>query len=257
MNRSTAVIRSDHGRTLTSVKVLLPRLAADLKDSPDFTAPCHNIGAGKDIIIEGKPCTHLFLFIEGAAIRYRILRSGQRVIFNILIPGDFAGLTSCRFAAAPFSVKTLMPSAVHRIPLSWVSHLCENNPQLAARLFWSSAVETAMLAEHMIAVGRRQAPERMAHFLLELLVRLRQRGLADENMFWFPLTQEIIADALSLSVPYVNRILQQLRDDDLIEIKNKWIFIRNIEELSALADFDHDYLQPRAVADIRASAFSQ
>jgi len=27
----------------------------------------------------------------------------------------------------------------------------------------------------------------VAHFLLELLVRLRQRGLADENMFWFPL----------------------------------------------------------------------
>jgi CRP-like cAMP-binding protein len=190
-------------------------------------------------------------------MRYRILRSGQRIIFNILIPGDFAGLTSCRFAAAPFSVKTLMPSTVHRIPLSWVSRLCENNPELATRLFWSSAVETALLAEHMIAVSRRSALERMAHFLLELLMRLRQRGLTEGDMFWFPLTQEIIADALSLSVPYTNRVLQQLRDADLVEIKNKWIRIRNVEELSALADFDQEYLQPQAVADIRAKALSQ
>ena len=34
-----------------------------------------------------------------------------------------------------------------------------------------------------------------------------------------PLTQELIGDALGLSVPHVNRTLRQLRDDDLVRIE--------------------------------------
>jgi CRP-like cAMP-binding protein len=234
----------------TLCKARLPRLAAELAHQLDLKSSIRSIGPGRDIITEGKSCTAVFLIMEGAAIRYRILRSGQRMILKLLLPGDLAGLTSCRFNTAQFSVKTLMHSVVHRIPLSWLARLSENNPQLAMRLFWSSAAETAMLAEHLTAVGRRPAPERVAHFLLELLTRLRQLGLTHEDMFWFPLTQEIIADALSLSVPYVNRVLQQLRDEGLVHMKKKRIYIQNVEELSALADFKQDYLQPRPIAEI-------
>jgi CRP-like cAMP-binding protein len=242
----------NQARIQVSTTVLLPRLATDLANLLDLKATQRSIGPGKDIVTEGKLCAVVFLVTEGAAIRYRLLRNGQRIIFKLLLPGDFAGLTSCRFSTAQFSVKTLTNSIIHRIPVSWLACLSETNPQLAARLFWSSAAETAMLAEHMIAVSRRSAPERVAHFLLELLTRLQLLGLVDGDMFWFPLTQEIIADALSLSVPYVNRILQQLRDEGLVHIKNKRIHIQNVEELTALADFKKDYLRPRPIAEINA-----
>lgn len=244
--------RPDQARVQASTTVLMPNLATDLAKLLDMKSTKHSIGPGKEIVTEGKSCTTIFLITEGVAIRYRLLRSGQRIIFKLLLPGDFAGLTSCRFSTAQFSVKTLMHSIVHRIPVSWLTDLFENNPQLAARLFWSSAAETAMLAEHMIAVGRRSALERVAHFLLELLMRLQLLGLADGDMFWFPLTQEIIADALGLSVPYVNRVIQQLREEGLIQIKNKKIHVKNVKELTELADFKKDYLQPRPIAEINA-----
>jgi len=63
-------------------------------------------------------------------------------------------------------------------------------------------------------------------------------------VFWFPLTQEITAGALSLRVPYVDRILQKLRDEDLVQMKNKGIHIQNVEEFILLADF-----QARLLAD--------
>jgi CRP-like cAMP-binding protein len=251
-NVSTAPASAQPNQIRTQCKARLPRLAAELANLLDLKSTIRSIGPGRDLITEGKSCTAVFLITEGAAIRYRILRSGQRIIFKLLLPGDFAGLTSCRFSTAQFSVKTLMHSVVHRIPLSWLTRLSENDPPLATRLFWSSAAETAMLAEHLTAVGRRPAPERVAHFLLELLMRLRQLGLADGDRFWFPLTQEIIADALSLSVPYVNRVLHQLRDEGLVQMKKKQIYIQNVEELSALADFRQDYLQPRPLAEIGA-----
>jgi CRP-like cAMP-binding protein len=86
------------------------------------------------------------------------------------------------------------------------------------------------------------ALERVAHFLLELLTRLRIVGLADEKSYRMPLTQELIADALGLSVPHVNRTLRQLRDDGLLTIEDQRVVINDIDALSALADFEMTYL---------------
>ena len=65
-----------------------------------------------------------------------------------------------------------------------------------------------MYAEHLIDVGRRTAIERVAHFLLEMQTRLQAIGLADERSYRLPLTQELLADALGLSVQYVNQTLR-------------------------------------------------
>ena len=99
-----------------------------------------------------------------------------------------------------------------------------------------------MYAEHLIDVGRRSALERMAHFLLELLTRLEVIGLGDDHSFRMPLTQELIGDALGLSVPHVNRTLRQLRDDGLVSIEEHMVIIKDVEALSALADFEQSYL---------------
>ena len=124
------------------------------------------------------------------------------------------------------------------------------HPQLAAKLFWSFSCEAAIYAEHLIAVGRRTALERVGHFLLELLTRLQAVKLADERSFYLPLTQELIADALGLSIPYVNQVLRSLRDDNLVCIKDKVVVIRDVEALSALVDFERNYLKPLSIADL-------
>ena len=130
--------------------------------------------------------------------------------------------------------------------------LFDHHPRLAAMLFWSFACEKAVLAEHLVAVGRCSAVERVAHFLLELLTRLQLVGMADERSFRLPLTQELISDTLGLSIPYVNRVLRQLRDDGLVSIKDQLVVIENIEELSALADFERSYLKPPSDTEFMA-----
>ena len=108
------------------------------------------------------------------------------------------------------------------------------------------------VAERLIAIGRRPAPERIAHLLLELLTRLQTVGLADERSFRLPLTQEVISDVLGLSIPYVNRVLQQLRAAGLVRISGHQVVVENIEELSAVADFEQTYLKPLPIAELLA-----
>jgi CRP-like cAMP-binding protein len=196
----------------------------------------------RDIVTEGRSYEMMFVLLEGSAIRYRVLRDGRRQILNILLPGDFIGFPGCFFENALYAITALSDVVICPVPFTVLIGLFEARPRLAATIFWSFACEAAIYAERLIDVGRRSALERVAHFLLELLTRLRTVGLGDENSYRMPLTQELIADALGLSVPHVNRTLRQLRDDGLVTIEEQRVVIKDIDAMSALADFDTSYL---------------
>jgi CRP-like cAMP-binding protein len=230
----------------------LPLLAEETADLLDLKSVSRSLRPGQEIVSEGRRCTVVSLIIEGIAIRYRILRDGQRQILNFLLPGDFAGVTSCCFDSALYSIKTLTPTVIAPIPMAKLMALFDSHPRLAAKLFWSVASAAGIHAEHLVTVGRRSATERIAHFLLELLTRLQQVGLADERSYRLPLTQEMISDALGLSIPYLNRVLHQLRDAGLVRIKDQVVVIEDIEELSAMADFERSYLRPLSISECLA-----
>jgi CRP-like cAMP-binding protein len=201
-----------------------------------------SVRRNREIITEGRNYETLSVLLEGSAIRYRVLRDGRRQVLNIVLPGDFIGFPGCFFESALYSVTALTDAVVSSVPFTVLIGLFDRYPRVAAAIFWSFACEAALYAEHLIDVGRRSALERVAHFLLELLTRLQVVGLADERSYQMPLTQELIADALGLSVPHVNRTLRQLRDDGLLAIEEQRVVIKDMEALSALADFEKTYV---------------
>ena len=107
---------------------------------------------------------------------------------------------------------------------------------------WSTLVDEAILREWVGNIGRRTASQRIAHLLCELLVRLKAVGLAEDDVYEFPLTQAELADAAGLSTVHVNRTLQELRAAGLITLKSRLLTIRDVERLKALAGFDPAYL---------------
>jgi CRP-like cAMP-binding protein len=102
--------------------------------------------------------------------------------------------------------------------------------------------------------GRRSALERVAHFLLELLTRVQAIGLADERSYQMPLTQELIGDALGLSVPLVCRSLRQLCEDDLVAVQGQRVMIKDIEALGTLAYFERTYLSRFQLKELLAKS---
>jgi CRP-like cAMP-binding protein len=204
----------------------------------------------RDIITEGKSYNSLFVLLEGIAIRYRILHDGRRQIVNIVLPGDIGGVLGSFFENALYSTKALTDAVIAVIPFTRLSVLFETHPRLVTKIFWSFACETAIYAEHVIDLGRRSALERIAHFLLELLTRLQAVGLAEEASYQIPLTQELIGDALGLSIPHVNRVLRRLRDDELVSIEDQRVTIKDLQGLAELADFEPNYLRRTEVAEL-------
>ncbi len=94
----------------------------------------------------------------------------------------------------------------------------------------------------MLNVGQREAYQRMAHVLCELLMRLRAVGLAEDHACDLPITQSEFADALGVTTVHVNRVVQQMRTEGLIELKGDRLNIPDWEKLKQVGEFDPTYL---------------
>ena len=149
---------------LTKKLVQLVRLAPDeIAILEDLQSTTRAVGRNREVLTQGQKYDVLFVLIDGAVIRYRILHDGRQQVLNIALPGDFIGFPSTFFEKALCSVTalTLTQSVVAPISFRTLLGLFDRHPRLAAAIFWSFACEAAMYAEHLIDVGRRSALERV------------------------------------------------------------------------------------------------
>lgn len=196
------------------------------------------VRSGTDIVSAGHRYRCLFVLNRGTAIRYKVLHDGRRQILNLVLPGDLIGYPGSLFDKSLYSIAAIDDSVVCPVAFDVIFRLFRTHPRLATALLWQVGHESALFAEHLVGVGRRSAYERTAHLLLEFLLRLQQAGLADERSYMLPMTQELIADSLGLSVPHVNRTLRRLREDGLIALKGARLTCLDVPALSRLAGFD-------------------
>jgi len=190
---------------------------------------------GDQLISEGAVNARPRFILSGWACRQRTLSDGRRQIFSFLLPGDglSIGVRAQPEASAVVALTTLETADARRVLEAAQSGRA---PGLAFALTRLAPQEQTLLLDHVVRLGRQTAYERAAHFLLELQRRLKIVGLGDDQRFPLPLTQEVMGDALGLSIVHVNRTLQQLRRDGLIELRSGIAILLQPERLADIAD---------------------
>jgi CRP-like cAMP-binding protein len=73
-------------------------------------------------------------------------------------------------------------------------------------------------------------------------VRLRAVELAEEDAFNLPITQAELGDALGISTVHVNRVLQELRAENLISWRGDTVRVLDWDGLQEVGEFDPTYL---------------
>ena len=231
---------------------LVAKLAtvADLRESDveQLIGLCDDVRtvpAKKDILSEGERPDHVHVIVDGWAARYKTLPSGARQIVALLIPGDFCDLHVAILGHMDHGIVALTRCRVAYIPSADLDALTANHNGLTKALWWATLVDEGVLREWILNVGRRNAMERIAHLLCETHVRMKMVGLVDGDRFALPLTQEQLADATGLTPVHVNRTLQRLRSDNLIEIGSGTLTIPDVSALREAAGFNGNYLHIR------------
>ncbi len=240
------VSRNDLDRHPFVVRVMqyVALSAADLKSLDAIIDGEITIRRRRDLVVDGYEYRKLGFVKEGYAMRYKLLRNGKRQILNVILPGDVVGLPGSFHDRALYSVTAISDLRMHVCVLDAYVRLCYQRPQFGLALSWIAVQEATTYAEHIIDVGRRTPIERLSHFLLELYARLRAVGYAEENRFTLPFSQEVMADVLGLSVPHLNRMMQQLRAEKLIADSERQVEFIDIEAMQTLAHYQPLDLMP-------------
>ena len=198
--------------------------------------------AKQDLIKEGDRPQAVFLLLEGWACRYKIMPDGRRQIMAYLVPGDLCDVHIFILRQMDHSMALLSNARVAAIPRQQMITLFEERPNLARALWWSTLTDEAVLREWLVNIGQRDARERIAHLLAELWLRLRMVGLTNGGSFDLPLTQSDLGDTLGLTPVHVNRMLQRLRMEGLIDLSRGRLHIPDVPKLMAVTRFEPNYL---------------
>jgi CRP-like cAMP-binding protein len=224
---------------------LMKVTAADLRNLELIIESEQLIRKRRDLVVAGSQYRNLCFVKDGYAIRYKLLRNGKRQILNVILPGDLIGFPMSFLDRSTYSVVAVTDVTYNVCPLDAFVRLCYEQPQFGLALSWLAAHETAIYAEHIVDLGRRTPPERLAHFLLEVHARLSAVGRAEAASFTLPFSQEVMADVLGLSVPHLNRVMQRLRAEQLIAGQSRQVELVDMAGLQTLAHY-----QPLGVAPI-------
>ena len=206
------------------------------------------VGKQQAIISEGDFVSHCLLLLSGFCVRYKFVGDGGRQILSIHMLGDLVDLQNALLGVADHGVQALTECELAKIPIEAVRRLTDSRPSIKDALWYDTLVDGSIHREWVANVGRRDATKRIAHLLCEFALKLDAINPGEQLNYELPMTQDQLADATGLTPVHVNRVLQALSKDGLIErVTAKSVAIGNWQRLADAGDFDRAYLHLETV----------
>lgn len=186
---------------------ILPAAPAVRSDAaaPDLSRP-HPLSffpAGSEIYAQGEKVGSYYQVEFGAVRIYRLLSDGRRQISAFHLAGEMFGFEADR--THHFFAEAIVVTGLRTFrPAAGVDPSRELLP-LALR-------GMIRAQEHLLVVGRQNAVERIAAFLIDMAQR--QGDLAQVEL---PMSRQDIGDYLGLTIETVSRVLTKLRDKGILK----------------------------------------
>jgi CRP-like cAMP-binding protein len=182
---------------------------------------------------EGEDAASIYFVVEGAVLLSKLLPDGRRQIIECLGPGDMFGMTST--TRHDVCAETLLRTRLASYDRRCISESYALQVLVAERL----RAQICHLHDHALLLGRKSALERVATFLMSLVLRRDglDRTLIATNIaqVCVPLRRQDIADYLGLSLETVSRAFSQLRRDGLLAyVRSDAVTINDVSHMRRL-----------------------
>ena len=204
------------------------------------------VSAGRVLVSEGSVVTQCCVLVEGYACRHKTSAEGKRQIVSFHLAGDVLDVQHLMLERADHNVEAITNAQIAWIPVDRLRALVLERPNIAQAMWRDALIDASVFREWVLNVGRRDAKTRIAHMLCEVGARALAAGVASEDHFLLPLTQEQIADATGLTAVHVNRMLRYLREAGALSVVQKGVCIEDFDLLQAISSFDPTYLHAAA-----------
>lgn len=198
----------------------------------DHTPPYQR---GDHLFRPGQKSHGLFAVHSGALKSYCITEDGEEQVLGFILPGELTGmdgLASDHHASASVALET---SSVCELPFEQLNTLCSQLPGVHEQLMHIVGKEITSDQQMLMLLGKRNAEERLASFLLSLSSRYKKRGLSASE-FYLPMSRQDIGNYLGLVIETVSRLFARFQDEEILTVDKKLITILKPEILSSMVD---------------------
>jgi len=214
-------------------------LRDDLERIARYKSADRTVKAGCDLFSQGQRGDAIYRLVSGWVALYNLTADGRRQILQFSLPGAVLAFLPAPGAMMNYSAQALTDVVVCVVPHVNLARLFKEDPEFGMQLASLISRDRGLAYDNLSSMGQHSARERVAHLLLELFIRCRMRwpGHRSEEMH-LPLTQEQIGDATGLTGVHVNRVLQELREERIVEFHYRRLRILNPDKLVDVVGVD-------------------
>ena len=182
--------------------------------------------AGQALFRAGETFNNLYFVKTGSLKTVVLLDDGRDQVTGFHLAGDVLGVDAISSPTHPSEAVALQETNVCAIPFAQLirmSHRVEHLQTYVQRLLAREVVRDQGL---MLLLGRMQADERVAAFLLNLSQRYKTRGYSPVE-FTLSMAREEIGNYLGLTLETVSRCFSRLKRAGVLQVVNRHIRILN------------------------------
>lgn len=191
---------------------------------------------GQVLFFEGNKPLGLFCVNQGMLKVYRTGSDGKEQILRFIQPGDFAGYHALIAGENYYATAEALEDTVACfIPKEVFNDLLDHNPALSKTLMRSLAAELGVATERLTNMAQKNVRERVAETLLVMYDAVRRPVGIAEDQIAVKLPREDIANLAGTSTETAIRFLSEFKDEGMIDLVGKQIFIRNRKSLMRTA----------------------
>jgi CRP/FNR family transcriptional regulator len=178
-----------------------------------------NLDPAEMLILDGDAADHVYNVVSGTLMMTRLGPDGRRQILAFLLTGSFIGFASDQLYR--FNVEAVTGSELCRFERKKLEPLFQTYPEMERRFRNMAARVIESSLDLVFTLGRRNATERMAAFLLHLRDMQCEEAEMEPHpghLWQIPMTRTDIADYLGLTIETVSRVLSRLKAKGIIRL---------------------------------------
>lgn len=186
----------------------------------DIGRPMH-LEPGERLLWEGEDAVLVANVVDGIMKLSTQTADGKEQILGLAYPSDFLGWPFG--PTTPYGAEALTSTQVCVFPRTEFERFAREHPRLEHKLLERTLTELDRTRRWMLLLGRMNAEQKLASFLLETAERLvpppcgsAAEGAARE--LTLPLSRQQIADVLGLTIETVSRQFTRMKNEGLIEV---------------------------------------
>jgi len=188
---------------------------------------------GELIFSEGDHGDGFYVVAAGMVKIFKMSIEGKEHIMRIVGPGESFGQVSVYAGRTfPAGAQAIAKSHLLFLPRSTFVDLITHNPSLALSMLASLSMRLREFTVHVERLALKEVPGRLAAYLIHLV----DEQANEPELVSLNISKVQLASLLGTTPETLSRILSQMADSGLIEVKKRDIRIMDYAGLEALAE---------------------